>query len=371
MDAIPPLFFFPVKPYRILDTLPGYIYIGGLSFHHGGGLGGLVMKNLIAYQVDAFTTEPFGGNPAVIILDADALDDRMMQLIASEVYLSESAFVSAPNRSGSSFAISFFTPSEEINMSGHALIAACFSMISQGRVPLEEGSNRLLIDTRDRVVPVAVKFSGSPESPSGEGLLGGMRIEGVNSGTLEEIMILQKIDNPRPSEVSLEEISGILGIDKSVIRDTGLPMETVKAGIEIMLIPFVSKEALLDLNPDLIKLNLLNRKHGILANHIFTLDTFSEDCVTYCRDFVPSIGMWEDPASGTCSAALGMYLLQRGIASPGTLLMEQGKDRETLARIMVKTCESESESGSIWVGGLAVTSITKSITIEEDRVNIS
>lgn len=57
------------------------------------------------------------------------------------------------------------------------------------------------------------------------------------------------------------------------------------------MIPIRSKDTILELNPDLINLGLSNRKHGIRANHIFSTDTFSEDCVTYSRHFAPAVGM--------------------------------------------------------------------------------
>lgn len=49
--------------------------------------------------------------------------------------------------------------------------------------------------------------------------------------------------------------------------------------------------------------------------HVFSLESFNSDSIAYARDFGPTAGMWEDPASGTVSAALGFYLHRHGIAN--------------------------------------------------------
>lgn len=78
-----------------------------------------IMK-ITAHHVDAFSSEPFGGNPTVVITEADVLSGELMRRIADEVYLSEATFIMRPAMEGCQSKFRFFTPSEEYNMSVHS-----------------------------------------------------------------------------------------------------------------------------------------------------------------------------------------------------------------------------------------------------------
>ena len=82
------------------------------------------MKKTI-YQVDAFTTKAFKGNPAGVMILNENLEDDLMQNIAKEMNLSETAFV---NISKKPFSIRYFTPTTEIPLCGHATLASAHTM---------------------------------------------------------------------------------------------------------------------------------------------------------------------------------------------------------------------------------------------------
>ena len=89
--------------------------------------------------VDAFTDKPFSGNPAAVaLLDEFGTDDRM-QSIAAEMNLSETAF--AVRRRGGEYDLRWFTPSAEVNLCGHATLAAAH--VLGGRVAFNTRSGRL------------------------------------------------------------------------------------------------------------------------------------------------------------------------------------------------------------------------------------
>jgi PhzF family phenazine biosynthesis protein len=184
-------------------------------------------------------------------------------------------------------------------------------------------------------------------------------------------MMHQSIQDYRSSTIPVREIAGILGIDQDEILGTGLPVEVISTGLDQLMVPIRSKKTILDLNPDLIKLGLMNKKNEIQTNHIFSTDTFSEDCVSYSRHFAPAVGMWEDPGTGTAAAGLGNYLLRHGIVTSGEMTMEQGNDADSLAHILVEVEESMLDDCTARIGGLAVTSISREISIESGSVIIA
>ena len=74
------------------------------------------------YQADAFTDVPFGGNPAAVCLPDSPLDPAVMQAIAAEMNLSETAFPE-PQDSDGTRRLRWFTPVLEIPLCGHATLA--------------------------------------------------------------------------------------------------------------------------------------------------------------------------------------------------------------------------------------------------------
>ncbi|MRR15534.1 MAG: PhzF family phenazine biosynthesis protein [Deltaproteobacteria bacterium] len=79
------------------------------------------------YQVDAFTTKLFSGNPAAVCLLEDWLDDAVLQHIARENNLSETAFLV---RKGSALDLRWFTPLTEVALCGHATLAAAYVLFT-------------------------------------------------------------------------------------------------------------------------------------------------------------------------------------------------------------------------------------------------
>ncbi|WP_046006551.1 PhzF family phenazine biosynthesis protein [Pseudoalteromonas rubra] len=77
------------------------------------------MHQINVHLVNAFTERGKGGNPAGVVLNADGLTDEQKQAIAREVGFSETAFVSSA--SDADFAVSFFTPTAEVDFCGHAI----------------------------------------------------------------------------------------------------------------------------------------------------------------------------------------------------------------------------------------------------------
>lgn len=80
-------------------------------------------------QIDAFTSEPFKGNPAAVCLLAEPQDETWMQHIAAEMNLSETAFVTPR---GNDFGLRWFTPTTEVDLCGHATLASAHALWEEG-----------------------------------------------------------------------------------------------------------------------------------------------------------------------------------------------------------------------------------------------
>ena len=87
-------------------------------------------------QVDAFTDQPFGGNPAAVCILQTMPDARWMQAVASEMNLSETAF--CVRRPDGAFDLRWFTPSVEVDLCGHATVASSHVIFEQGLLDASE-----------------------------------------------------------------------------------------------------------------------------------------------------------------------------------------------------------------------------------------
>jgi len=329
------------------------------------------MKELMLKQIDVFTTMPFCGNPALVVTRADGLTFEQMQEVAAEMNILESTFVTSAGSPGADFRVRFFTPSSEYDFSGHAMIATCFALVEEEIVALDEGVTSIKMETNAGVIRVDCHFHrGDASSFAGESRDCIPMFNGGTAGLLRKIMIHRTIDEFRPAGVGVDEVASILGIDPGEISGTGLPVEIVFNGVHQLVIPVRRSSTLARMCPDLIKLKLLNRRAGVQTTDVFTLDPLHDDCVTYSRHFSPAMGMWEDLGSGAGGASIAAYLYKHGIITEKSMIMEQGLEIERLSRVHVEVAEGK-EGIDIRAGGLAVTSMSRSVTIAEGGITVT
>ena len=331
----------------------------GLVLCHTPGKGTDTMKELTIKCVDAFTNRSFSGNPAGIIVGADSLSTEVMQFIASQMYLNiiECGFVMQSKEKDASCRIRYFTPKRELGCSGHVTIAACYSMIEDRSIPLSDGVTNVAFETGMGNVTIDIHAS--------RGSDGNTDIRG-----LERIMKHQPVQKYCEADIPVDEIAEVLGIDRGEITATGLPVVKASADVDWLIIPVEHRDTIANLQPDLIKLGMFNKKYDTFTNHIFTLDTFDEKNISYARHFGPAMGLWEDPASAMASGGLGEYLMKYGVTKSGSMTMEQGGDIDRLARIFIEITQDKNGVNKVKIGGAAATSIVRKLRIEGNTAEI-
>ena len=127
------------------------------------------MVTIAIYQVDAFTSAVFGGNPAAVCPLEDWLDASLMQAIAAENNLAETAFIVAGGEDGADYGLRWFTPTVEVDLCGHATLASAYVIFNHlqpsmtqvsfstlsGRLTVERDGDTLVLDFPARS-PVSV-----------------------------------------------------------------------------------------------------------------------------------------------------------------------------------------------------------------------
>ena len=212
------------------------------------------------YQVDAFTSTLFGGNPAAVCPLKEWLSNDVMQKIASENNLSETAFY-VPK--GDEFELKWFTPKAEVNLCGHATLATSFVIfeIEKSKLPI------LNFHTLSGLLTVARAHKGfAMNFPS----------DIFNSTTISGEMI--KAIGTEPTEAY--------------------------HGRNILMVVLNSEKELINIKPNSEKVKLLH-PHGLIV----TAKGENSDFVSRC--FFPNFGIDEDPVTGSAHTILTPYWANR------------------------------------------------------------
>lgn len=208
------------------------------------------------YQVDAFSGRVFSGNPAAVCPLEDWLDDSVLQGIALENNLSETAFF--VSEEGGAYHIRWFTPVAEVDLCGHATLAAAFVIFnyldkSINSISFRSRSGRLAVVQEGELL--AMDFPSQP---------------------------------PHPCEIP-ETLTKALG---------SKPLEVLAS--EDYLALFSKEEDIIALNPDTGMLMEVDRRGVIVTAKGNEVDFVS-------RFFAPKFGIHEDPVTGSAHCALTPY----------------------------------------------------------------
>jgi PhzF family phenazine biosynthesis protein len=260
------------------------------------------------YQVDAFTRELFGGNPAGVVPRADGLTEREMQKIARELNNSETAFVFSPSDESHDAHIRFFTPLTEVPVCGHATISAHYVRA------VEEGIfNRTVVQkTGAGILPVDVIKEGDD---------------------FKVIMTQGKIVFEEPLKPETTElILRALKITESDV-DEKCPVQVVSTGRSKVMFGIKSRRLLNSLKPDMAALAEISRVIKCNGFFVFTFDSEEEGILTNGRMFAPAIGINEDPVTGNAHGPLGAYIIKHKLVkNAGKEFFFRGRQGEAIGR---------------------------------------
>lgn len=288
------------------------------------------------YQLDAFTDEPFGGNPAAVVLNAEDLDKGQMQKIAREMALSETAFVINSKVSDYDYEVRFFTPNQEVELCGHATIAT-FSILAQKGI-IKPTDNKIIVKqkTLAGILPVELYF---------------------NENNISKIMMIQSKPKYCFTVNDTGEIASIMGISKDDVGLDGFKAEVMaySTGLPDILLPVKSVDILKKISPDLSKLEKYSKDYNVVGVHAFTIKDYEKPLIS-CRNFAPAYGINEESATGTSNGALSAYLIKNGIIGIDKVVnitCEQGHFMNRPSQIFVEVIK-DKEDIIVKVGGKAV-----------------
>ncbi len=303
------------------------------------------MKEVKIYQVDAFTTCPFGGNPAGVVTDATGLTYSDMLKITREMNCSETAFVLRADNPAADLKVRFFTPSEEVDLCGHATIATFHVLAHEGKFQLTRDPVTLYQETKAGVLPVHIK---------------------KNKAGKVEVIMGQALPQILATNDDVKKISELMRLEPLDLKFNDLPMQIVSTGLPDLMVPVRNLSALKKASPDYGKLADYQKEKGFISIHAFTFETEKEENTVHTRDFAPSVDINEEAATGTANGALGAYLVTHKALPLDKdkiiIKVEQGYVMDRPSEIIVEITHQNGTVTDVKVGGSAVTVLEGSLS---------
>ena len=289
-------------------------------------------RKIQVHQVDAFTREPFTGNPTGVVLNADALSETQMLAIARELNNAETAFILAPDADDHTVRARFFTPRSEAGFVGHATVAAQYVLSRRHDAPRWQRQK-----SKAGIVDVEVRGSDDDRR------IAIRRSPPAIGRELNDRERLAVLDALALASESL---------------DTRIAPRIVGAAGTRLLIGVRGPDPLKHLKPDFSRLTTLSAQIGAAGYFVFTLTPNAVDHLTESRMFCPALGIAEDPVSGNAHGLLGAYLASLGLLARNGERARfcgiQGHSLHRPGRVEVELEFTGNELAGVWISGQAV-----------------
>ena len=288
------------------------------------------MPTFPLFQVDAFTTQPFQGNSCVVVFDADHLTADMMQTIAKEMNLAETAFVSKSTKAD--FKVRYFTPASEIPLAGHPTIATVHALIDAKKLAITKERTKISLELRDG--PIQIDIIATP-------------------GQAIHITMTQR----KPeffATFDADELAPMFGLGTGdFLRD--VPIQIVSTGTRQLMVALQNHDALRRASLNFTTFAKFRQKHKVFSPHLFCLEGISNQGQTFARHLDIPPDLLEDPFTGSATGGMGAYLWKYNLINKSTFIAEQGHWMGRPGQAKVEVIGSRSDITSVRVGGNAVT----------------
>ena len=279
-------------------------------------------------QIDAFTDKAFAGNSAAVAF-GDGLADKEMKLIAREMNVAETAFIS---QSGTAdYNLRWFTPSTEVELCGHATIASLHFLFENGYI---KNNSELKFDTLSGILRCRVEDG--------------------------KYFMQIPIYNAEEYKDNKAEILAALSLTEDDL-DNLVPF--IIMGNRYLYIYVKKLSTLKEIKPNFKNLLKLQEQNNFGGNVVFTRETYDSQSFAHSRFFAPFYGINEDPVTGSANGPLILTLKKLGFIKDNnediSLIFEQGDIIGRRGRIRVKYSKSANE---LFISGNAVTVLKGEMT---------
>lgn len=291
------------------------------------------MKAFRFKKIDAFATEKSDGNPAgYVFLDSSkGISESEMQRIAKELkgFVSEVGYLTRVNEN--TFSLKYFSSEREVEFCGHATIAIMYDIIKNTDSLRNEKEINIITNKGQLIVENHIRDA-------------------------DAVFIMAPKPEFRKSNILKEEIASAMRIQPTEISDE-FEIAIVNAGLETLIVPIQSLNAILIIDPDLNTLKAFCIQNGIDIIEVFSKETYNAGCAYRTRVFAPTFGYLEDPATGSGNSAFGYYLMKYDLWTGDSLVLEQNGSPDQYNMVQLRSRLDSCGEKRVLFGGGAVTRI--------------
>jgi trans-2,3-dihydro-3-hydroxyanthranilate isomerase len=282
--------------------------------------------------LDVFTDRRFGGNPLAVFCDQPELPGPLMQTIARELNLSETVFILPPNDARALRRLRIFTPVTELPFAGHPTIGAVQVLVESGIAT----SGRFALELGVGLVPITVtrREQGPPFLQ----------------------LTTARLPERRDAVPTRAELAQLLGLQEHEIVSDRDFAQQYSCGVPYLFVPVRERAVLARARPDLAAWHRILQGAWAQMAFVFCRDPELPGSQIRARMFAPTLGVFEDPATGSAAAALAGYLADRETITAGRLrwVVEQGFEMGRPSLIHVEAEKANGSVTEVKVGGTAV-----------------
>lgn len=294
-----------------------------------------VMRSFQFYTTDVFTTDRFGGNQLAVFPDATGLDPALYQTIAREFNFSETTFVLPPSDPKHTKKVRIFTPGGELQFAGHPTVGTAVVLAHIGAVKLSGNETKIVLEEGVGPVPVTVRD--------------------MTSGTGFAQLSVAKLPELGSQAPPMKELARCLGLSPDEMHPS-LPAEAWSCGTQFLMVPVKNRKALAKARPVMDPWDEVLGGYATSKVFFFCDEPEQKGSHYRARMYAPTIGVAEDPATGSAVAGFGGYVASRDPRANGTLRwrIEQGFE---MGRPSLLDLEVDKKNGAVTavrVGGGAV-----------------
>jgi trans-2,3-dihydro-3-hydroxyanthranilate isomerase len=275
---------------------------------------------------DVFTSRPFTGNQLAVIPDARGIPEELLLPITREFNYSETTFVYPPENPAHTRRVRIFTPGGEVPFAGHPTIGAAVVLALLGEIPLTGEETRIVLEEKVGPVPVTIRARG-----------------GVAAAAQLTVAKLPEVGPPPPARTTLAEI---LSLEPAQLLGGPNGPQAVSCGLPFLIVPVKDRAAVAAAHVRMELWESTLKRYWAPDIMVVARDPELEHSDLRARVFVPGLSVPEDPATGSCAAALAGYLAAREAAPSGTFrwVMEQGFE---MGRPSILELEADKRDGAI------------------------
>jgi trans-2,3-dihydro-3-hydroxyanthranilate isomerase len=286
------------------------------------------------YTLDVFTAQQLAGNPLAVVLDSAGLDDQRMQAIAREFNLSETVFVSPAGNPAHKASLRIFTPGREVPFAGHPTVGTAVLLGL-----LDSGGPRTFI-LEEKIGPVSCA------------------VEAQHSEHGHATFILPSLPQRIAALPDAAILAEALGLSPDDIGFARHRPAIYSAGNPFRCVPVRSRDAVTRSRPngEAFARAFDYRNDGFTNAFVYCGEPLDPAHRFHARMFAPSVGVPEDPATGSAAAAFAAAFMDFENPQDGThtFVIEQGDTMGRPSRITVSLDVAGQRLIQARIGGQAV-----------------